>query len=116
MSYNVDHKKILKIGVMVFFFVIILIYIFFRSHYIIAGVKIENVNIIDGTKISDSIFSMTGKAKNAIKVEINGREIPIDRQGNFEEKIALLKGYNTITITAEDKFGSKDIKNYKLIY
>ena len=113
---NTTGKRILEIGGLTVFFLFIIIYALGRSHDLILGVKIKNVNIVDGTKVANNIFEVKGNAKNAIHVILNGREISIDEQGNFRETIALLAGYNIITIQAEDKFGSHDEKNYTLIY
>jgi len=109
-------KKIVQIGGLVVFFILIIVYAFFRSHDLIFGVKIKNVNITDGVKVENSILSVTGNAKNATKLSLNGREISIDEKGDFNETIALLSGYNIINIRAEDKFGYIDEKNYKIIY
>lgn len=97
------------------FFLSLLIYAFFISRDLLTGVKIKNVNIIDGSKVAETAFEITGNAKNAIFITINGREISVDQLGNFKETIALLPGYNIINITAKDKFGDVDEKNYKLI-
>ena len=112
---NQSAKKILEIAGLCIFFVLIVVYAFFRSHDLIFGVKIKNVNITDGTKVMESILEVKGNAKNATKLTLNGREISIDEDGNFNETIALLSGYNVINITAKDKFGYIDKKNYKII-
>jgi hypothetical protein len=109
-------KKILQIVGLSIFFLLIVIYAFFRSHYLIVGVKIKNVNMLDGTKVANSVMEINGNAKNAINLTLNGREISINEVGDFNETFALLKGYNIINITAKDKFGYVDEKNYKLIY
>ena len=67
-------------------------------------------------KVATSIEKIIGNAKNATNLTLNGREISVDQEGNFNETIALLPGYNIINITAKDKFGYVDKKNYKLIY
>ena len=113
---NRDIKKILKITILSSFFLCIIIYAYFRSSDLIFGVKIKEVNIIDGAKVFESIMNVTGNAKNAINLTLNGREISIDRGGNFNETIALLPGYNIISLKALDKFGNTDEKDYKLIY
>lgn len=113
---NPNIKKTVKITGLAVFFLLIIIYAFFRSRDLIFGVKIENVNIVDGAKVSDSILKVTGNAKHAIKLTLNGREISIDENGNFDETIALLTGYNIINIKAQDKFGDIDEKNYQLMY
>src|SRR3989344_2356655 len=113
---NNDAKKILQIIGLVIFFLLIIVYAFFRSRDLISGVKIKDVNIVDGAKITESIMKVTGNAKNAVNLTLNGREISIDGAGNFDETIALLLGYNVINIKAKDKFGYVDEKNYKIKY
>ncbi|MEI8174320.1 MAG: hypothetical protein WCG28_00025 [bacterium] len=109
-------KKTLQITGLLIFFLFIFIYAFFRSQDLIFGIKIKNVNITDGTKMTDSILKLTGNAKRATNLTLNGREISINEDGDFNETIALLSGYNIINITAKDKFGYIDKKNYKLMY
>ena len=108
-------KKTVQITSLVIFFLLIIVYAFFRSHDLIFGVKIKNVNMVDGTKIENKIQKITGNAKNATKLTLNGREISIDQRGNFDEIIVLLKGYNMVNIRAQDKFGYVNEKNYQII-
>ena len=111
---NQDVKKTLKIALLSALFVFITIYAFFNTRDLIFGVKIKNVNIVNSIdKIN--IIKITGNAKNAKNLTLNGREIFIDQNGNFNETLVLLLGYNVINIKAEDKFGYKDEKNYQLI-
>ena len=109
-------KKILKIVSLSAFLLFIIIYAFFRTKDLIFGVKIKEVNIVDGTKVTDNIMKITGNAKNAVNLTLNDRVISIDQKGNFDETIALLSGYNIISIKAQDEFGNNDEKNYKLMY
>jgi len=109
-------KKILKIALISVLFIFIVAFAFFRSKNLIFGVKIKNVNIIDGSKVTNNIMDINGNAKNAINLALNGREISVNQQGDFDETIALLSGYNVIEIKAQDKFGHRDEKNYKLMY
>ncbi len=118
---NKDFKKITRITLLTVFFLFIAVFAFINSRNLIFGVRIKDVNIngspiIDGSKITNNIIEITGYAKHAINVTLNGREISVDRYGDFDENIILLSGYNTITITAKDKFGNVDQKNYQLIY
>ena len=117
---NPNLKKILKTAGLSVFFILIIVYAFFRSKDLIFGVKIKNVNLDglpaqSGATITENIIKLTGNARNAINLTLDGREISVDQQGNFNETIALLPGYNIINIKARDKFGYIDEKNYKLI-
>lgn len=113
---STDTKKILQITALSIFFLLVIIYAFWGSHNLIFGVKIKNVNMVDGTKVTNSVIEIKGNAKNATNLTLNGREISINQAGDFDETIALLIGYNIINIVAKDKFGYSDEKNYKLIY
>lgn len=111
-----DAKKIFQISLVSLLFLIIVVFIIFNTRDLLFGVKIKNINITDNFKTSESVQKITGTAKHAVKLILNGREILIDQQGNFDETIVLLRGYNIINIKAQDKFGHTDEKNYKLIY
>ena len=113
---NSDAKKIVKIASLSIFFLFIIVYAFFTSRDLIFGVKITNVNIVNGAKMTTNKLEITGNAKNAINLTLNGREISIDKAGNFDETIILLPGYNIVTIKAKDKFGNMDEKDYQLMY
>jgi hypothetical protein len=110
-----DAKKILSIVLTSLFFLFIVGFIFFRSYHLIFGIKIKNVNIVDGARYNTPTIDITGNAKNAKNLTLNGREISLTRGGDFSETIALLPGYNIITIKAVDEFGHVDEKDFRLI-
>ena len=111
-----DAKKIFRFAVFFIFFLCIIVYTFLRTKDLVFGVKIRDVNITDRAKMDKSVIEVKGNAKNALKLSLDGREISIDQNGNFDETIALSPGYNVVTIQAEDKFGHKDEKSYKLTF
>lgn len=111
-----NDKKILHTAILAAFFLLIVGYSIFRSHYLLVGVKIKDVNIEDGAKFEQNVIELTGNAKNAVNLTLNGREISINQDGDFNETFALLPGYNIVSITAKDKFGYTDEKNYRLVY
>ena len=120
---NTDAKKILKIVLLSVFLLFIIIYTFFISKDLVFGVKIIDVNIVTTEALpmnfigkASGIRKITGNAKNAIYLTLNDRPISVDQKGNFDETIALLSGYNVISIKAKDEFGNSNEKNYKLIY
>jgi hypothetical protein len=116
-----NHARKIKLAITIGFFLFIALYGFYRSSDLIFGVKIKNVQLDGSEAISGTVFrknpiKISGKAKNAVNLTLNGREISIDLAGNFEETIALLPGYNIVSIKAVDKFGYVDEEDYKLIY
>jgi hypothetical protein len=112
---NQDYKKIIKISSITVLFLFIILYAFFRSKDLVFGVHIKDVNLVDGKKVENNIINVSGNAKNAVILTLNGREISIDQNGNWNETIVVLPGYNVVKINAKDKFGHTDEKNYKLI-
>ena len=125
---NQNIKKTIKIGGLSIFFILIIIFAFLGSKDLIFGVKIRNVNIAvpeallmensisKASGTTSNIIKLTGNAKNAINLPLDGREISVDKWGNFNETIALLPGYNIIDIKAKDKFGYTDEKDYQIMY
>jgi len=111
-----DAKKILKFVSLFILLLFIVVYAFFKSKDLIFGVRIEGVNLVDGANIEENVLDVKGVARNVTKLTLGGREISVDQKGNFHEAIALLSGYNTVVIRAEDKFGNKDEKIYQLIH
>lgn len=111
-----SYKKTIKMTALFVFFVLIIIYAIFVSKDLIFGVKLKNISLTDGATITEDVVKITGNARNAIKLTLNGREISVDQQGNFDETIALLSGYNIISIRAQDKFGYVDEKDYQIMH
>lgn len=81
--------------------------------FLFRGVKISA--LIDKSDISP-LVKVIGNAKNATYISLNGREIFIDKEGNFSENVALLPGLSVITLSAEDKFGHMDEKKLEVMY
>ena len=93
-------------------FVFIGVFAFAKMHFILKGVQIQ-ANI---EKNNSSIAEIKGNAKNATYLSLNGREIFIDKEGSFNEKVALLPGYSVLTLDAEDKFGNHAEKKFEVVY
>lgn len=92
-------------------FIIIIFFSYWKMSFLVKGVKIyaniaktENPNLI----------IINGQAKKAIYLSVNGREILIDKAGNFYEYITLLDGLSVITLDAKDKFGNIAQKKFEL--
>src|SRR3989338_1679389 len=114
-------KKILGISLFSLFALIIFIYAVFTARGILFGIKIKNV-LINGqeagtfSKIGGQIIEISGRARNATHLYLNGLEISTDKERNWRESVALLPGLNIVNIKARDKFGNTDEKSYQLIY
>jgi hypothetical protein len=94
-------------------FLIIIIFGYAKISFILRGVEIK-ATLEEGS--SPSLVQINGNAKNAIQLVLNGREIFIDKNGNFSETVGLLPGFSVITLSAEDKFGKNAEKKFNLVY
>lgn len=79
---------------------------------IIRGVQISAE--INNDEDSQSISKISGNAKNATYLTLNGREITLDKQGVFSEDLALPDGYSVVTIEAKDPFGKSAKKTMEV--
>lgn len=109
-----DFKKLLKISIPLLLFIIIGGYTYYKTKDLLRGVDLEVNGVADGQTFNDALITVSGRAKNATEISINGRKIFIDKAANFSEQIALLPGYNILDIKAEDKFGKKIERDYQL--
>ena len=94
MNHNL--KKILKIALPVFLFTVILSYTYYKTKDLLKGVVLEINGFKDGQTFAEPLLALSGLARNATRMTINGREIFIDKNANFEEKLLLLPGYNIL--------------------
>lgn len=92
-------------------FIVICVFTFINTKDIFLGVKID-AQIKDSE--SQSFSKISGVAKHATKLVLNGREISIDKDGNFTEALALPDGYSIITIEANDAFGGNATKSLEV--
>jgi hypothetical protein len=93
-------------------FSIIMIFGYEKMSFIFKGVKIEATL---EQKTDSSLSIIKGNANKATYITLNGREIFIDKDGNFSESIAMLPGFSVITLNAHDKFGKTAEKKFEVV-
>jgi hypothetical protein len=97
----------------IFLFLIIMIFGYEKMCFIWKGVKIEAT--IE-KKNDSSLAEIKGRASKATYITLNGREIFVDRDGNFSESVSMLPGFSIITLHAKDKFGKTADKKFEVVY
>lgn len=98
-------------GSCVLLFVFIGIFVYAKMNFIWRGVQLDA--ILERTD-NPKIVTIKGNAEKAVHLTINGREIFIDKEGNFTEVVSPLPGYSVITLFAKDKFGKTAEKKFEL--
>jgi len=79
-------------------------YIYYQSKNFINGPEIEIISPENGATLIDPLVTIEGTAERISRLELNGKQIFINENNHFSEKLLLLNGYNIITIKAFDKF------------
>lgn len=93
-------------------FLIIGIFSYEKMSFVWNGIKIQ-ADI--ETRPDSSLVIVKGIAAKATQISLNGREIFINKNGDFSESIILLPGLSVITIHARDKFGKIDEKKFEIV-
>lgn len=100
------------IGSCVLLFVIIGIFGYEKMCFVWRGVEIKaTIEKQEGS----SLAVIKGIAAKATRITLNGREIFIDKEGNFSESIAVLPGFSVVTLDAKDKFGKTAMKKFEIV-
>jgi hypothetical protein len=110
---NKTMKWWLRIGLFSILFVGIGTFAYLKMNFLVHGVEISAT--LDHQGFS-SVALINGNAANAVFVSLNGREIFIDKNGNFTESVALLPGLSVVTLEAQDKFGKAMEKKFEVMY
>lgn len=113
-----NHKIKRKFGIVVVLVVIAVLggYAYYQAKDFIKGPQIIILSPQNGATVSSSLLEIKGIAKNIAFLEMDGRQIFADKEGNFTEELLLAKEYNIIEIKAEDKFNKKTKKLLEIIY
>lgn len=116
MTQKKDAKFYIRILVPLLLVLVILGYAYFRTRDLVEGAEITIYEPKNYSAFTDSEFQLKGKITNSSAVFVNDRKIFLDIQGNFNEKLLLLPGYNIITLRTEDKFKRETERKLELVY
>ncbi len=109
-------RRYIAIFVTIFVFLLVIGYTLYEFQRVANGPRITVTSPKNGALISTSGIAVVGTAQNISDISLNDRKIFIDEEGNFNEKVFLSYGYNTIVLKATDRFGQKTEKILELIY
>ena len=111
-----NSKYILRVAIIVIFFVLIAGYSAYQARKIIRGPEISIYSPTDGATVNDALVEIKGKASNIKDISLDDKPIFIDEQGNFNEKLLMPSGYTIISMKASDRFGNKTEKSISIYY
>lgn len=106
--------KVLR-GVVVFLLAVaVLVYLGGRFKAIVAAPELTVTSPVENIKTAENFIAVSGQSEVGTVVSINGQQIVIDEQGNFNELIDLQTGVNIIEVAAEKRHG-KQTKVYRQV-
>ena len=60
---------------------------------------------VNGAVVREPVVEIKGRTERESKLTVNGRELTIDRQGDFHERIEVQIGVNRLELLSENRFG-----------
>jgi bacillopeptidase F len=100
---------------MIFIGVIVIGYSLFSARHIIKGPTIVIETPQNGELTKNNFVEIKGKSENLNYITLNDRQIFIDDEGNFKEKLILYDGENTLKLYGKDKFGRETTKYIQVV-
>lgn len=91
------------------------IFIASRIVPVIRGPQISIDTLPQNSEVSDPMISLTGTATDTKKLTINGTEVLLSPAGEFNQKVLLHPGYNTITFDSSDNLGHTKKKSFAFL-
>jgi len=109
-------QKILKIVGIIIFFSLVLLYVGYRVAPLLRGPIITITYPPSGIAVDEPMLEVTGITKKTTKLTMNSREITIDDEGKFIDRLLLVPGYNILVVDATDKFGKSRQRVLEVIF
>lgn len=111
-----SHALAFRVSLVAGIVILILAYGLFQARNLISGPEIVISTPENGESVNDPLVVVSGIATNINSITLNDRQIFIDKQGNFSEKLLVPEGYTIIKVAAQDKFGRSIERRIELNY
>lgn len=108
-------KTKLKIAGSIIGVIIIVGYAYFEARNLIQGPTITILTPENGISIAAPYVIITGTAEHTSFLTLNDREIFVDTEGRFNQKLLLPEGYTIIELEAKDRF-SRTVTEVRELY
>jgi hypothetical protein len=115
MSPIFDLRKQLEMYLFGTLLIIAILYGGWRAYPLIAGPHITINSPSDGETVSSTTFQISGRVSRVKNIEIQGRPIPIDKDGNFTEILVAQAPYTNIIIYATDFYDKTVLKTLRVV-
>jgi hypothetical protein len=91
------------------------LYCFFQARFLILGPRVVIESPRDGEVLSGPTVTLSGTARNAAWLTLNGAQIFTNKDGQWSEKLILPQGVSIMTATVRDRFGRERTTEIRVI-
>ncbi len=112
---NYSLPQVIKILSFLVLAVALLFYLTYQARNLLNGpmvVLTDQLPIVQ----HERVVTIRGQAKNIVAINLNGRDIFTDTEGNFAEPVVLENGYTIMTIKARDRFSRETALTKEFVY
>jgi len=109
-------RRLMKISITLAAVLVVIGYGFLKAKLFLEGPQVLVATPVDGMVVNDPLITINGTAKNIAHLTLDGGKIFTDEAGVFSESRLLSYGYNTVTVSASDKFGRNAEKTLRIMY
>jgi hypothetical protein len=87
----------------------------FQARALIVGPQITLFSPTPGNTLLGTTYTVRGKAQHVSQVTLNGRPIPLDAKGVFEETLLVPEGYGVLLLEGNNRFGRTVAKRIDIV-
>jgi hypothetical protein len=102
MSPVFDLRKQLELYFFGGLVIVAILYGGWRAYPLLSGPEITILSPHNGDIVASTTFQVLGRVSHVKNISLQGRPIPVDKEGNFAEIIVAQSPYTVIVITATD--------------
>lgn len=90
-------------------------YCLFQARFLILGPGITIESPRDGEAVTGPAVTLSGTARNAAWITLNGVQIYSDPSGRWSEELIVPSGLSIMTATVRDRFGREKQTHVRII-
>ncbi len=94
---------------------ILVLYVVFQARNLILGPRIAFIAPLDGETLSGPVIEVRGTATNVSFITLNDKQIFVNDNGEFKERLLPSPGLVILTLKAKDRFGREKIEQAQIV-
>ena len=95
--------------------IVFISYCLFQARFLILGPQVSITTPTDG-ETAGPVVIVSGKARNAAWISLNGQQIFTDEKGLWKEKLIVSAGVSIMTVTVRDRFGREEEESVRVVF